>query len=106
MVEATKTPEMTKRAKWEKIKRELLKLPKTYPEIIGIVISLEYDAIILVVRPVSSTYELSLYREGRKMELKLGVNFARYEIYNLDNFPEGFLWKEHFDKRFKIIYDS
>lgn len=108
MVETVKTPkapEMTKRAKWEKIKKELLRLPGIYPEITGIVISPEYDAIIIVVRPVSSAYELNLYREGRKLR-KLGIDFARFEVYNLDNFSEGFSWRDHFDSKFKIIYDK
>ena len=105
MVEATKTPEMTKRAKWEKIKKELLKLPKRYPKIKEIAISHELEAIILIVDPVSVSYELNLYREARILELDYGVNYAGFDIINLDNFPGGYSVKELFGSKFKMIYE-
>lgn len=100
-----KTPEMTKRARWEKIKRELLKLPKSYIKIKEIAINYEFEAVIIVLDPVSVSFELNLYREARKLELKYGINFARFEIFNLENYPEGFSFQEYYPKH-KLIYKA
>ncbi len=106
MVEATKTPEMTKRAKWEKLKKELLKLPKKIPEILAIAIDTKNDAITIVTKPVSISMELSLYRIGRNLRYVYGFPFDRFEIDNVANLAPGFSWKVFIQPGFKIIYEN
>lgn len=104
MVETAKTPEITKRAKWEKIKRELLKLPKNMPEIVAIGINIKDEVIVIVTEPVSFDYELSLYRIGRKLRYQYGFPFEGFSIRNLSNYDKSFPWRENFLSGLKIIY--
>ncbi|GEM_PF-3528973 len=102
--ETAKTPEISKRAKWEKIKRELMKAPKLFPEIVAIAIDYKYEMIKIIVQPVSIEYEMKLYNIGRKFRYKYDVPFDNFSVLNLSSFPAG-PWKNLVSSEYKIIYE-
>ena len=104
MVEATKIPEMTKRAKWEKIKRELLKLPKKIPEIKAIAVDSKEEGILIITDPISHNLHMNLYDIGRKFRHQYDVPFERFNIENLAQVIPGYPWQKLILPGYKIIY--
>ena len=105
MVEAAKTPVMSKRANWTQIKKELLKLPGKIPEIIAIGIDIKNDSIHLVTEPVSPDFHMNLYDIGRNLKYKYGFPFENFELTNMADFKKGTPWKEQFLSGYKVIYE-
>lgn len=103
--ETPKTPEMTKRARWKKIKGELLKLPKNIPEIVVIAINIADEGIIIVTEPVSADFNMSLYSIGRNLKYKYGFPFENFSIKNLAHYRKDFPWKESLLSGHKTIYE-
>ncbi len=107
MVETAKTakaPEMSKRARWEKIKRELLKLPKKVPEIKAIAIDTRNEGILIVTDPISHNLHMDLYDIGRSFRYKFGFPFEKFEIENLAQVIPGYPWQKLILPGYKIIY--
>lgn len=103
--ETAKKPEMSKRAKREKIKRELLNLPEEIPEILAIAISVPDENRQVITEPISLEYEISLYRIGRKLRYKFGIPLIDFEINNTAYLSGGSSWKSMVMQGYKIIYE-
>lgn len=107
MVETAKTqkiPEMTKRARWEKIKKELLKAPKLFPEIMVIAIDYKYENIHIIVSPVSASYELKMYDVARKLRNTYGIDLDKFYIYNKSDFKSSPI-EDTVKSSYRVIYE-
>lgn len=105
MLETAKTAQMTKRAKWAKIKKELLKLPGKIPEIVVIAIDIKAEEVTVVTAPVSPDFQMNLYSIGRNLKYKYGFPFENFEVKNLGHYRKDFPWKEAILSGLKIIYE-
>lgn len=105
MVETEETSQMTKRAKWAKIKKELQNLPTKTPEIIAIAVDTSKEAITIVTEPISTSMQLTLYDIGRNLRYKYGIPFEHFEIDNVARLAAGCSWKMFIMPEFKIIYE-
>lgn len=104
MVEIVKPDQTSKRSKWEKLKKELLKAPKMFPEIVAIAIDYKYEIIKIIVQPVSIEYEMKLYDIGRNFRYKYDIPFDNFSVLNLSSFPVG-PWKNLISSEYKLIYE-
>lgn len=104
MVGIAEAPKMTKRARWEKIKTDLLKTPEKYPEIIAIALDVKSEIIQIITEPISAQYELKMYEIARNLRLKYGLDLANFYIYNLSDFNK-LAWKDIINPGYKVIYE-
>ncbi len=87
--ETAKTPVVSKRAKWEKIKKELLKLPRRFPEIIAIAIEPKTESIKIILDPVSLSLEDRLWDNGRILKNKFDIPFEHFDLENMAHFRKA-----------------